>query len=191
MLGSGFPTMRERGNLLACQPECAQTELRARKQDSSFCPWARPSSSSSISERPFDANAIGRAPGTQPLHCRSGREHVGVGVAPADQLHADRQAAAQAGGDGCGGVAAEICQIGQAPADQRVHLGAVDAGRPLGVPVGGNALPPPLRCARRYARLRRIIPGLSDFQCCRVGAPARARRRAQSGRRSAGKEARS
>ena len=88
-----------------------------------------------IDDLPFRADAISIVPWPQALQAPGGCEHVAVGVAPPDQLHADRQAVAESRRDRSGRVAAEIDRIGQAPADQWIDIDAVDLRRTLGVAV--------------------------------------------------------
>jgi hypothetical protein len=56
-------------------------------------------SDESACDLPFGANAIRIFPRAQPLEAGSGGEDVTVGVTPANQLHADWQALAEAGRD--------------------------------------------------------------------------------------------
>lgn len=86
----------------------------------------------------WGGQAVAVAPGAQAFEGCAGGEYVSVGVAAPDELHADGQVAlGHARRDGRGGVSGEVHRVRQAPADQRVDLGAVDLGWALGVSVGG------------------------------------------------------
>src|ERR1700722_6086236 len=69
-------------------------------------------------EPAFNANLVGIAPRAQPFDGRRRRQHIAFGITPPDDLHPDRQTAAEARGDRRRRVAAEIDDIGEAPADQ-------------------------------------------------------------------------
>src|ERR671916_3269086 len=80
-------------------------------------------------ERSIRASGVGALPGTQAFVDRAGGEHIGIAVATADQLHADRQPVDLPGGNGGGRMAGAVDDIGEAPTDERVDVDALDVPR--------------------------------------------------------------
>lgn len=90
-----------------------------------------------VLERSARANSVGRPPRTQSFECGAGRENVGVGIAPTDDLHSNRQIARGHSGRNRGGwVPSEVDRVSKAPADERIDCLAIDAVWSLGVAVG-------------------------------------------------------
>src|SRR3954468_5712898 len=80
-------------------------------------------------ERAGGAPGVGVLPRAEALEGSAGGEHVGVAVAPADQLHADRQLLDVPGRDRSGRVPGEVERVREAPADERIDLDSLDALR--------------------------------------------------------------
>src|SRR5919107_4686986 len=93
--------------------------------------WATtaPAAPCGSAERSVRASGVGVLSWTQAFVDRAGGEHIGIAVATADQLHADRQPVDVPGGDGGGRMAGEVDDIGEAPTDERVDVDALDVPR--------------------------------------------------------------
>ena len=63
------------------------------------------------------------------LEDRAGRKDVRVGIAAADDLHSHRQASDHSRRYGGRWMTSEVDRIGEAPADQRINLFAIDLRR--------------------------------------------------------------
>jgi hypothetical protein len=127
-------------------------------------------------ERPVRANPVGVAPRAQALHGRGGRKDIAVGVTPPSEVHSDRQAAAQSGGDGRGGVAAEMGEIGRAPADQRIDLLVSASYRAISLTA---RTPPTGRKSTAWVAARFAMSSLTSHR-----ARSKGRRRRSAGRRT-------
>lgn len=79
---------------------------------------------------------VGVVPGPELLEDGARRQDVCVGEALADDLHSDRQVVVgEPGRDRRCGMAREVDEVRQAPADERVHVHARDLARTDRVPV--------------------------------------------------------
>src|SRR5918997_6902249 len=92
---------------------------------------------SSFLDAPARAVPVRILPRPQTLERGTCRKDVGVGVAPADNLHPDGEPAREPSGDRRRRMAGEVNKIGKTPADQRINRFSVDGARPDRVAVVG------------------------------------------------------